>query len=303
MDITEFLRSRHGVATTDSLRKAGFTRRAVASAMDAGIVGRLHRGVYTGQDADPDVEAAFRANGLITCVSAARFYRLWTLGNPGSLHLSCSTGLKRRNIIHHGACLHPAHPYLPVAGVADVLLHAIRCLPELEALVMVQSAVSQALLSVPFLADKLNGNRNGKARELLDLVLPRADSLLEVLAHTHFTRAGLRVRMHVDVPGVGEVDCLVNECLIVELDGGTHLEPRQARKDQYRNNAGMRGGLLSLRYYYADVVHHPQRMVDEVLVVLRNREAGRFGPVRWGRIEEGNKTAPAGPVEGPAGAA
>jgi very-short-patch-repair endonuclease len=168
-----------------------------------------------------------------------------------------------------------------VAGVADVLLHALRCRPELEAVVLVQSAVSQALLTTDFLRSKLPGNRNGKLRTILDLVLPRADSLLEVLAHTHFVRAGLRVRMHVELPGVGEVDCLINECLIVELDGRTHVEGKQVRKDQYRNNAGVRGGLLTLHYYYVDVVHHPQRMVEEVLTVLLNREVGRYAPSRY----------------------
>nr|WP_223940707.1 type IV toxin-antitoxin system AbiEi family antitoxin domain-containing protein [Arthrobacter sp. StoSoilB22] len=281
MNIENFLHSRHGAATTRTLLTAGFTRRVLANAVRDGRVTRLHRGVYTSRKADPDIVAAFRADGLLTCVSAARFYRLWTLGDPGALHLSCSTGQARRGVVHHGACLHPAHSYLPVAGVADVLIHSLRCLPELEGLVMAQSAVSQALLSTDFLRSKLPGNRNGKVREILGLVLPRADSLLEVLAHTHFTRAGLRVRMHVDVPGVGEVDCLINECLIVELDGGTHLEGKQVKKDQYRNNAGILGGLMTLHYYYADVVHHPQRMVDEVLVVLRNRETGRFGPFRY----------------------
>lgn len=148
-------------------------------------------------------------------------------------------------------------------------------------MVLVQSAVSQALLTTEFLRSRLAGNRNGQIRAVLDLVLPRADSLLEVLTHTHFTRAGLRVRMHVQLTGVGEVDCLVNECLIVELDGATHLEAKQVKKDQYRNNAGIRGGLLTLRYYYADVVHRPQRMVEEVLRVLSNREAGRYAPPRY----------------------
>nr|WP_309074007.1 type IV toxin-antitoxin system AbiEi family antitoxin domain-containing protein [Paenarthrobacter sp.] len=281
MDITQFLASRLGAATTDSLRRAGFTRRAVAGALKTGVIHRLHRGVYTSRASDPDVVAAFRADGLLTCISAARFYRLWTLEDARSLHLSCCTGQARHGVVHHGACLHPVHSYLPIAGVADVLIHALRCLPELEALVMVQSAVSQALLSTDFLRSKLPGNRNGKIRGILDLVLPRADSLLEILAHTHFTRAGLRVQMHVELPGVGEVDCLVNECLIVELDGGTHLEGKQVKKDHYRNNAAMRGGLLSLHYYYADVVHHPERMVAEVVAVLFNREVGRFAPARY----------------------
>ncbi|MDR6987907.1 very-short-patch-repair endonuclease [Paenarthrobacter nitroguajacolicus] len=135
---------------------------------------------------------------------------------------------------------------------------------------MVQSAVSQALLSPDYLRSKLPGNRNGRAREILGLVLPRADSLLEVLAHTFFVRAGLNVRMHVQLRGVGEVDCLINECLVVELDGGTHLEGKQVKKDQYRNNASMRVGFRVLRYYYADVVHHPEKMVAEVLAVLSN---------------------------------
>jgi hypothetical protein len=200
MDIVNFLRSRHGVANTKTLYAAGFSRRALAKAVGSGRIARLHRGVYMSKDSDPDIVAAFRANGKLTCVSAARFYGLWTLHEVEELHLSCSTGLARRRIVHHGQCLHPDHPYLPVAGVADVLLHAMRCRPELDALVMVQSAVSQALLGPDFLRRKLVGNRNGRLRTMLDLVLPRADSLLEVLAHTHFTRAGLKVQMHVDVP-------------------------------------------------------------------------------------------------------
>jgi very-short-patch-repair endonuclease len=115
---------------------------------------------------------------------------------------------------------------------------------------------------------------------VLDFVLPRADSVLEVLAHSHFVRAGLRVRMHVEVAGVGEVDCLINECLVVELDGRTHFEARQVKKDRYRDNASVKGGFLALRYYYEDVVYRPEEMVNEILTVLRAREFGQFAPVR-----------------------
>ncbi len=144
-----------------------------------------------------------------------------------------------------------------------------------------QSAISRGLITTDFLNAKLLGNRNGAARAVLDLVLPRADSLLEVLAHTHFVRAGLRVRMHVELAGVGEADCLINECLVVELDGRTHLEARQVKKDRYRDNASVRGGLLALHYYYEDVVHRPEEMVNEILTVLRHREVGHFAPARY----------------------
>ncbi|MFH5878481.1 hypothetical protein [Arthrobacter sp. NA-172] len=235
----------------------------MAKAVNNGSLSLLRRGVYTVQGADPDIVSAFRENGVLTCVSACRFYNLWQLlepkavQGPSPLHLSCGSGLARAGVVDHTPCIHPRHPYLPVAGLADVLIHALRCRPELEALVMVQSAVGHGLITTDFLRKKLQGNRNGAARSVLNLVLPRADSLLEVLAHTHFVRAGLRVRMHVELPGVGEEDCLINECLVVELDGGTHLEGKQVKKDQYRNNATIKGGLLALHYYYVDVVHRP----------------------------------------------
>ena len=50
----------------------------------------------------------------------------------------------------------------------------------------------------------------------------------------------------------------------VELDGATHLERRQVIKDRGRNNAGVLSGFPVLRYGYADVVHHPDKVMAEV---------------------------------------
>ncbi len=134
---------------------------------------------------------------------------------------------------------------------------------------MVQSAVGSGSVSFNFLYGKCQGRRNGVARSVLNLVIPRADSVLEVLANVHFARAGLRVRRHVHIAGVGEVDFLIEECLVVETDGSTHFEPKSIKRDQRRNNQSIIGGYLVLRYYYDDVVHRPQTMVAEVQAVLK----------------------------------
>ena len=73
------------------------------------------------------------------------------------------------------------------------------------------------------------------------------------------------------------MDFLIEECLVVETDGSTHLEPRQVKKDRKRNNATLIGGRLGLRFGYDDVVHHPERMVAEVLAVLELCRQGGFG--------------------------
>lgn len=278
MDLFTFLRPRGGAAKRSQLVAAGFQRAQLEAAVAGGLLFRPLRGVYATTTADDGVLAAFRSNGRLTCISAAAYYNLWALHPAQALHLSCGNGVPKAGVVDHSSCAHPKHPSLPVAGLADVLLHALRCLPELDALVMVQCAAQRGDITAEYLRKKLPGKRNGRARAVLDLLIPRADSLLEILAHTHFVRAGLNVRMHVELPGVGEVDCLVDDWLVVELDGASHFEPRQIKKDHRRSRASILGGRLTLRYYYDDVVHHPQAMVEEIRAVLRLHADGGFAP-------------------------
>lgn len=278
MTITAFLASWGGPATTADLARAGFSRHRIAKAIDSGAVVRIRRGHYALPQDAGTYRAAREVTGLLTCISAAPVYGLWTLLPDRRLHLCVGHRPTPRGSVAHGRIRHPRHPRLPVAGLADVLIHAMRCVPELEALVMVQCAVGRGDISLPFLRAKLAGNRNARARSVLDLVIPRADSLLEVLANTVFLRGGLQVRRHVEVPGVGEVDFLVEDCLVVGTDGETHLEPRQVKKDRKRNNATVVAGYLLLRFGYDDVVHHPERMLAEVTAVLKLWRRGDFGP-------------------------
>ncbi|MCU1517211.1 MAG: hypothetical protein JWQ75_1932 [Pseudarthrobacter sp.] len=275
MDITDFLLRYGGAARTGQLKRAGFSGAALKDAVAGGMVVRASRGVY-GIPGASSLRDALEHGGLLTCVSAAPIYDLWVLAETSVLHLSRSHPVAASRIVEHGRPKHPKHGWLPVVGLADVLLHSLRCLPELESLVMVQSAVGRHDIELDFLYAKLQGRRNGRARAVLDSVIPRADSVLEVLANMHFQRAGLRVRRHVIIPGVGEVDFLVEECLVVETDGSTHFEPTAVKRDQRRNNRSILGGYLVLRYYYADVVHAPDEMVAEVLAVLELRRRGAF---------------------------
>jgi very-short-patch-repair endonuclease len=241
-----------------------------------GSIARIRRGLYVLPDDSSLYRAAREAGGLLTCLSAAPSYGLWTLAPAQRLHLWVGHRPTPPGSVAHGYCRHPRHPFLPVAGLADVLVHAARCLPELEAIAMLQCAVGRGEISADFLRSALAGNRNGRARGILDLLIPRADSVLEVLANVAFLRAGLQLRRHVEIAGVGEVDFLVEDCIVAETDGATHLEPRQVKKDRRRNNAAMVGGYLVLRYGYDDVVHHPERMVAEVKAVLAMWRRGDF---------------------------
>ena len=106
---------------------------------------------------------------------------------------------------------------------------------------------------------------------MLDLVDGTADSAIEVVARILFRAEGIHTQTQVELPGIGIVDFLLEGFLIVEIDGGSHLEARQVKKDRWRNNASTLNGFAVLRYGYAEVVYNPQKVVAEVWQVLKGR--------------------------------
>ncbi|MFI5084913.1 MAG: endonuclease domain-containing protein [Actinomycetales bacterium] len=100
---------------------------------------------------------------------------------------------------------------------------------------------------------------------------PGADSLLETIARVLFKRAGIYAQAQVRLPGVGRVDFLLEGFLVIEIDGGTHQEPAQYKKDKRRDNRTVRDGFLVLRYFYDDVVFRPEQMLAEIRSVLTGR--------------------------------
>ncbi len=140
---------------------------------------------------------------------------------------------------------------------------------------MVECAVSRGDMTLEFLLQRLPGKRNGKARAVLEWVDTGADSLLETLARTYFRQAGIRVETQVYLERVGYVDLLLDGWLVVELDGRHHAEWKQVQKDHRRNNESVLQGYTALRYYYSDVVFHPQDMLNQVQAVLARRPPRR----------------------------
>ena len=270
MDVTSYLKYAGSVARTATLRNAGFSDRHIRVAVGSGQIRRLRHGVVALPGAAPDLVSAVLANGLLSCGSATTHHRLWRLHEPAALHLLCRHGAAKDVVVHRETVVPHDVPW-PVAGLTDVLLHGLRCLPEVEAAIMVESALLQGRTTLAYLSGHLPGNRNGAARRVLDLVDGTAGSPIEVVARLLFRSEGIFVQTQVDLPGIGIVDFLLEGFLIVELDGETHLQPRQVKKDRLRNNASTLDGYAVLRYGYAQVVYNPQKIVDEVWQVLRGR--------------------------------
>lgn len=270
MDLTAYLKYAGSVARTATLLQAGFPERALRNAVSAGEIARLRHGVVALPGAAPDLVGAVLAGGLLSCASAAPYHGIWRLHEPERLHLLCRDGSAAGVVIHRRSTVPREFPR-PVAGLADTLLHAVRCLPAVEAAVMVESALRQGRTTLGYLRQRLPANRNGAARSMLDLVDGTADSAIEVVARLLFRNQGIHTQTQVELPGIGIVDFLLEGFLIIEVDGRSHLEARQVTKDRGRNNASTLAGYAVLRYGYQDVVYRQQKVLDEVWQVLRGR--------------------------------
>jgi very-short-patch-repair endonuclease len=270
MEPTEILRAAGGVAPTGLLVAHGIGDAVIRSAIRNQRILRLERGLLAVHGADPEYVAARRSRALLTCISACKRYGLWMLHEPAKPHYWFANGRRTGNFVSHRAPLVQRPLEEPVAALPDVLLHSLLCRPALESLVMVECAVNRGDVDVSWLMRRLPGRRCGKAREVLAKVERGADSLLETLARVLFRDAGIRVETQVWIDGIGRVDFLLEGFLIVELDGlAFHLDRRQFKKDRRRDNAAVLRGLLVLRYFYDDVVHAPEALLEEVQKVLR----------------------------------
>jgi len=80
--------------------------------------------------------------------------------------------------------------------------------------------------------------------------------------------AGIRTRSQVEIPGVGRVDHLVGNRLVIECDSVLHhLNKYQSDRTRDRELAGR--GYLVLRLTYEDVVYGWDRVMSDIQSIIR----------------------------------
>jgi hypothetical protein len=138
-------------------------------------------------------------------------------------------------------------------------------------------------------------------RPVVDAATPLADSGLEPLTRWRLLRLGIVAVPAHEIPGVGPVDLLVGDRLVIELDGGTHDTAEQRRRDARREAAAVALGYLVLRFDHAQVVHRWPEVEAAVLAVvdrglrLDASRAGQHGSESTRRIRP-SSTGVASPV-------
>lgn len=272
-DILDVLVRCNGAAHVATLREHGVGRAALREALEAGDIVRVRIGWYALPRAHPDVIAAIRGGGRITCISLLKLSGIWLI-DDGRLHVCVPRDSHVRGG-RSGTTRHYAADGQPVTkAVTDPLVwafvHLASCQPRDNVIVSLDSALTMGLLS----RDDLEVIRMllpVMKRYYIDLVDGSCQSGLETKCRLALRARRIRYRTQARIPRVGHVDILIGDRLVIELDGIGYHTGEQVEKDRRRDLELHRQGYIVLRVSYSMLMFEWESVFSVILQYVERR--------------------------------
>jgi very-short-patch-repair endonuclease len=264
------IRRRGGLAATHELHADGFDRRAIARAVAAGVVLRVRQGWYAEPDIPDELIRAARVGGRATCSTALALHGIWVVRDT-ALHVAVETDACQLRHSRDRTRRLAADP-------SDVRVHWTQraqsehsrlIVPALTALSDYSYCADPELVGAS--ADVLVHEKPETRRGVQRLALSASPALAGVLAAVDGTsesgteflvkwrlrgRLSPGMRPQVHIAGVGRVDFLVGNRLVIEVDSlAYHTDPARFEGDRRRDVALSIRGFRVLRFSYQQVIN------------------------------------------------
>lgn len=264
--IERVLQEHRGIVRRADLLAAGIGRRELEKAISAGAVRRLRKGVYASHNVDPEAVVAARHGGEVACAVALQSHEVWVLEDePEDADQSKPThiwvGPSNREHKHEG-CVCKVHreysertPAFGVVGVFLALLQFAVCTVEERFFAALESALNKGLISFAEVVE-LRRRLPERLRLVVDFASDDADSGLESLLRWRLHLLGISLRSQVWIDGVGRVDFVLGDRIILEVDGRLNHNGQSLRhKDLMRDAVAAAQGYETLRFDYAMIIY------------------------------------------------
>lgn len=252
---------RGGVARRKDLVAAGFTSWDLARGQTAELISKVAPGYYALAQAAPvDVWLA-QHQARRTCLSKVADLGLWLLTEPSQIHVAAAHGNKIPGFVVHRA--------KGGQTLMDVLRQCVRCGSELEALVVLESAVVKKKCTIAELRGEFVRRQDSTGRAIVAMIDPQSMSVTETCGRYHLMAAGYNVQGQVYIRSAGHLDLLVDGVLGIETDGEKyHNDPRQWKEDLRKDTMYVLEGVWRLRIPAAVVMYQPVLMLSWVKQAL-----------------------------------
>ncbi|WP_081813775.1 type IV toxin-antitoxin system AbiEi family antitoxin domain-containing protein [Microbacterium sp. CH12i] len=295
------LRSLARMARTSELKRLGVTESELTRATRAGEVVRPRQGVYALADADEALVHAAEHGGALGCSEAGKLHGLWILEVPDVHHIWLGRAGTARSDCDK-CRIHWDDGRIKVGTlppVANVLLQIATCAGEETFFAALESSLRHQKLPPGDIA-WLWAHLPVTLRWLVGFARADADSGLESLVRLRLHRLGISVRTQVHIRGVGEVDFVIGDRLIIEADGKENHDDAatspdepvlssRRHKDLLRDARAAALGYETLRFDYAMIVHDWPTVEAAILAKLREIAPNLTGkPGRFGRAAAGH---------------
>ena len=296
-----------GILTLAQLEALGYDRFGRAAAISDGQLERLRNGWFAVPGAPDELRRAVRLGGKLTCGPALEMHGLWVLRDD-LLHVSVSGNAARlrspddrraRGVAdeHPDVRLHwqgvpvRSHKHSALDGVLPSLAHLITCGSEESTIVSLDSALNTVHGGRPLLSlrqlELILERFPGQSR-YLDMVDTRSQAGTETLVRLRLRRRGIRLKIQVSIRGIGRVDLLVGDRLIIEVDSRAHHLGENYEADRRRDSALMALGFIVLRLSYHRVMFDWPAVEAEILAIIRRGEHLRLGRHRRLTLADAN---------------
>ncbi|TDX80511.1 very-short-patch-repair endonuclease [Rathayibacter sp. PhB151] len=243
------------------------------AAVRSGALRRIRRGWYASPHASAEELRAAEACGSLSCSSL--------LAESGAfrppdtrLHLAITSSSRPRprelgsDVVTHWSRRARPPEYRSIRTTrTEALTQVFLCQPLELAVAVADSCLRLRLIGADALAQALAAlpRRFAVVAELVDA---RSESGTESATRVRLHLLGIRCDIQVEIDGVGRVDLVIDGWLLLEIDGRAwHDDPHAFQRDRDRDRAAAERGYTTLRFTYADVMHHWARTRDSILAV------------------------------------
>lgn len=273
---------REFVFTRSELIAGGVNDRSIAHAIAESRLVRVRRGWFAVPTAPSVLISAVRAGGRVSCAAALQWHGVWTM--PHGMHVSVPRGSKctssRQRV--HWRDVAPVTPATLVELPFEAFVQFVRCGATTAVIVAADSALQRKILSKAEIEHVLGRTRRG--RRILACVDARAESGTETLVRLGLRSRRIAVRSQVEMAGIGRVDLLVGDRLVIEVDGREWHDTKSAfESDRRRDAALVARGYVVMRFSYRRVMDELDAALEQVATVVgrgehrRRRRVDKYG--------------------------
>ena len=215
---------------------------------------RIARGWYATPDADPQAVQAIQKGARLGCISAMAPLGLWIPPDQvDTLHLAVATGDPLPDLPYVCISRVPRRLKVPAVDPLEALAEILKNHDTETALILLESAVNKEVITAEQ-AWSLIGSQTMSLQRQLRHFTPGAQSGSETRVRLFLQQRGVKVAIQPFVRGVGKVDILVGNSLIIECDSlSHHTLDREYHEDRARDLESNLQGYTIQRLSYRQI--------------------------------------------------